>query len=688
MSKELVISANRHETRVALTEDDQLVEVYFQRSNEYSLAGSIHKGRVTRVLPGMQSAFVDLGLERDTFLYVSDFLEEHDDIDKVTDDDRPARGDRDRDHRDRDRGRERRYALPQGGQAGAPASGPAIAPRPAEAAGDSPLVESAVPAVEAGPANAARPAGDREARGDQRDGRRGRRRRRRGGKGFPESKYAGAPGEETDAADDAETEPIADIAAPLVGVESSQETSAPEPAVEESTNAPMILPGESLRKYRGPSAARPAMITPAPHVSRAPESAQTEKPVAASPVIVEAHVPPPAVELDEPVHFPLDNAVPDAPVHHPVAEPSGYTPELERRVEPPPLPMSSFPSPLEESPEVHAAQESADVAEQSGPLVASILDEDEDLDIQAMILNEIEGLEEEGSEEDSAVPVEPGVDAAPVEGESGTAQVRERGGRFPHRMSRRTRRRGRGGPGGGPEGGRPQQEGRTESRTEGRSEPQAARGEEPRERVVVRPVSGQVLISDLLKEGQEIIVQIAKEPLGQKGARITSHIALPGRYVVFMPTLEHMGVSRKIASDEERQRLKKILQGKRPGPVGGFITRTAAEGRSEEEIASDMEFLYKLWGDIRAKADRKPAPLLLHHDLDIVERILRDQLTDNFKAIWIDNEEVYEHVLGFVQRFQPALVGKVKMYTREAPIFDAFSVTSELEKALRPEGLA
>ena len=98
----------------------------------------------------------------------------------------------------------------------------------------------------------------------------------------------------------------------------------------------------------------------------------------------------------------------------------------------------------------------------------------------------------------------------------------------------------------------------------------------------------QISIADLLKEGQEIIVQIAKEPLGQKGARITSHIALPGRFVVYMPTLEHMGVSRKIASDEERFRLKRILQGKRPGPVGGFITRTAAEGRSEEEIAADM----------------------------------------------------------------------------------------------------
>src|SRR6185503_18911334 len=209
--------------------------------------------------------------------------------------------------------------------------------------------------------------------------------------------------------------------------------------------------------------------------------------------------------------------------------------------------------------------------------------------------------------------------------------------------------------------------------------------ERDRDRTVSAQTNAMPSISELLKERQEIIVQIAKEPLGQKGARITSHIALPGRFVVYMPTLEHMGVSRKIGSDEERFRLKRILQGKRPGPVGGFITRTAAEGRTEDEIAGDMLFLYNLWQDIRNKADKKPAPALLHHDLDIVQRILRDQLGDSFKAIWIDNEEVYESVLRFVERFQPALVGKVKMYTREAPIFDAFSVTSELEKALRPK---
>ncbi len=698
MSKELVISANRHETRVALTEDDQLVEVYFQRSNEYSLAGSIHKGRVTRVLPGMQSAFVDLGLERDTFLYVSDFLEEHDDIDKVTDEDRPARQDRDRD-RDRDRGgRERRQAMQP--RAIEPRTGeqPPLAPA---AAGESSAAEGAtLAAPEAGPTQA-RPAGEtrpdsKNDRGNDRGGR-GRRRRRRGGKGFPESKYAGAPSDDAEASGDADAEPTGDVPEPA----EHHEAAPLQAEVDEPAIAPMVLPGESLRKYRGPSAMRPAMIPHAPPPPPAPavEKRAEEKPQAiASPEPAESHAAPPpiaeaavpvalspAAEVDEPGHFPLDNAVPDAPVHHPKIEVAGYTPELERRVEPPPLPLPAFPNPLEESePEAHAGHESEEGQEQeSGPLVASILDEDEDLDIQAMILNEIEGLtDEDGPEDESQPPAEPGVDANPLASESGSAEVRERGGRFPHRVSRRTRRRGRGGPGGE---GRPQQESRSEQRSDSRPEGGPARSEEPRERVVVRPVSGQVLITDLLKEGQEIIVQIAKEPLGQKGARITSHIALPGRYVVFMPTLEHMGVSRKIASDEERQRLKKILQGRRPGPMGGFITRTAAEGRTEEEIASDMEFLYKLWQDIRAKADRKPAPLLLHHDLDIVERILRDQLTDNFKAIWIDNEDVYEHVLGFVQRFQPALVNKVKMYTRDAPIFDAFGVTAELEKALRPK---
>jgi ribonuclease G len=192
-------------------------------------------------------------------------------------------------------------------------------------------------------------------------------------------------------------------------------------------------------------------------------------------------------------------------------------------------------------------------------------------------------------------------------------------------------------------------------------------------------------ISDLLHEGQEIIVQIAKEPLGQKGARITSHVALPGRFLVYMPSVDHVGVSRKIPSDEERLRLKKILQTHRTGIPGGFIVRTAGEGRSEEELRADMMFLANLWMDMRQKAERKPAPQLMHHDLDVVQRILRDQLTSAFKTVWVDNEELYESVLRFAQRFQPAMVGRIKLYTRPAPIFDEFGITAELEKALRPK---
>jgi ribonuclease G len=180
-------------------------------------------------------------------------------------------------------------------------------------------------------------------------------------------------------------------------------------------------------------------------------------------------------------------------------------------------------------------------------------------------------------------------------------------------------------------------------------------------------------------------VQIAKEPLGQKGARITSHIALPGRFLVYMPTVDHIGVSRKIPSDEERLRLKRILQANRTGISGGYIVRTAGEGRSEEELRADMMFLYNLWLDMRQKAERRPAPVLIHHDLNVVERILRDQLTVAYKSVWVDNEEAYESVLRFVQRFQPALVSRVKMYTRSTPIFDEFGITAELEKALRPK---
>jgi ribonuclease E len=190
-------------------------------------------------------------------------------------------------------------------------------------------------------------------------------------------------------------------------------------------------------------------------------------------------------------------------------------------------------------------------------------------------------------------------------------------------------------------------------------------------------------ISDLLKPGQELLCQIAKEPIAKKGARITSHIALPGRFLVFMPTVAHTGVSRKIESDGERRRLKEILLSEKGDAAGGFIVRTAAAGATEEELRSDLRFLLNLWADIKTRSESSKSPALIYHDLNLVERILRDQVTDNFSAIWVDTETDYERILRFLQRFQPSLIRRVKLYSKETPLFEQFGITEEINKALR-----
>jgi Rne/Rng family ribonuclease len=192
-------------------------------------------------------------------------------------------------------------------------------------------------------------------------------------------------------------------------------------------------------------------------------------------------------------------------------------------------------------------------------------------------------------------------------------------------------------------------------------------------------------ISELLKEGQEIIVQIAKEPLGTKGARITSHVALPGRYVVYMPTITHVGVSRKIASEQERLRLRNIVMEYRGTLTGGFIVRTAGEGRSDEEIKADLNFLTNLWNDIRTRAEQVKAPALLYRDLDLAQRLMRDLVTPDFKSIWLDSEADYERVVEFINRLQPSLVGCAKLHTRLASLFEEHGIEDEIAKALKPK---
>lgn len=197
----------------------------------------------------------------------------------------------------------------------------------------------------------------------------------------------------------------------------------------------------------------------------------------------------------------------------------------------------------------------------------------------------------------------------------------------------------------------------------------------------------QPTITDLLREGQEILVQIAKEPIAKKGARITSHIALPGRFLVYMPTIEHLGVSRKIESASERNRLRILIQKIKQEevvPSGGFIVRTAGIGISEEDLRQDARYLINTWLDIKKTSEKAKSPALVHQDLDIIQRLLRDQLSDEFTAIRVDSEEEYQRIVEFVNRIQPRLVNRVKLYTRDEPILENYGVQEEISKALKP----
>jgi ribonuclease G len=192
-------------------------------------------------------------------------------------------------------------------------------------------------------------------------------------------------------------------------------------------------------------------------------------------------------------------------------------------------------------------------------------------------------------------------------------------------------------------------------------------------------------IEELLKEGQEIIVQVAKEPLGTKGARLTSHATMPGRFLVFMPTVDHVGVSRKIDSREERGRLRGIVREFREqhGFNGGVIIRTAAAGRPKEDIISDLSYFHRVWTEIRQKSESSRAPAVVYREQSLVAKLLRDLLTEDFTAIRIDNESEYRRICELVERIMPALAPKVKLYDKEYPIFEEYGVQAEIDRALR-----
>ncbi len=188
-------------------------------------------------------------------------------------------------------------------------------------------------------------------------------------------------------------------------------------------------------------------------------------------------------------------------------------------------------------------------------------------------------------------------------------------------------------------------------------------------------------IEDLLQEGQEVMVQVSKEPIGTKGARITSYISLPGRYLVLMPTVEHIGISRRIKDNKERTRLKEMVQSiKKPGM--GYIIRTASEGVDKESAIADAEFLELLWQNIHKKKDVGSAPSILYSELDLIFRIVRDIFTRKVDRLIIDSKTEYERIKEFVRVYLPTMLSRIELYEGEEPIFDTHSIEAKLNRLL------
>jgi len=676
MNREMFVSSTPHETKVGLVEDDQLAEIYLERENEYTLAGSIYKGRVTRVLPGMQSAFVDIGLERDAFLYVSDFMEvgEEDEVEDIPTGRAVVTAPSE--------------AQPREAQLATVAETDEAKPEAEEGAAQEP---EAMP-VHAENRDAANN-GENHG-GEARGGWRNRRRRRGGRRGerFPDSKYA----------------------RPATEPHSSPRTEhveyGPPPGYQ-----PIILPGESISKYQRFNQAQPQKPGQAEDATPHEESAESvsatfpqDEPLFASesghqPIEHESearqeHSEEADAELtasqrerdheDErldreqiPSTFGNSAAEPEEAsslsgemLSHSVTEAESIAAAgnagavEEEEIEEEEADLSSYVEELEEDAAFDEMEEETQAAEdyQQHPEIAAC--EESAAELAGISATELQHGEASDAEEeiDEQAEAEAELDEAQAEAEAALdAETRSNGtadARAEVRASSGSAGYTQRAPRPRFDRGRPRRGGRRFRRREPQQVPQ---------------------ITDLLKEGQEILVQIAKEPIGKKGARITSHIALPGRFLVYMPTVNHTGVSRKISSEEERLRLKRIVISERENGHGGFIVRTAAQGASEDELRADIRFLKGLWSEIRSRAENNKAPMLIYHDLNVVERVLRDQVGSDFSAIWVDNEQEYERILRFANRFQPALVKRAKLYTKETPLFDQFGLTDEINKALK-----
>ncbi len=251
------------------------------------------------------------------------------------------------------------------------------------------------------------------------------------------------------------------------------------------------------------------------------------------------------------------------------------------------------------------------------------------------------------------------------------------------RRRRRRRRKGGGEGGGSGESRNRRPEGRRkESRKESRNASRGSGGGGEGRRKQSSRVSRSVPITEVVKEGDKVVVQISKEPIGTKGARVTSHVSLPGRYCVYLPTVDHVGISKRIGSPKERSRLRKVIEGMKP-KSGGIIVRTVAQGLTKKALKADLGYLIRLWGDVSKKVEEGgKAPLELYAELDLVLKTARDLFTDDIETIVIDDRDQYARLVRFVEMFLPERVRDIELYEGDEPIFDAYGIEDEIARAL------
>jgi ribonuclease G len=754
MPKEMIVSVNGREKKIAIIENGRVTEFYIERGESgQGIVGNIYKGRVMRVLPGMQSAFVDIGLERDAFLYVSDFFDEEEEFERIVvdkkktegaDDEAAQRAAAERIERSRVE-RERRIEQAQE-EAEPEAEGAAEVAEPAQAA---PTAEAVGASVEAAHEEGA----GEQAAGEQAEaGGRKRRKRRRGERGAAPEVASGEvpPGVSFPAEEESHGLAVEDIATPFVeGADSFERVVDEEEAAVE--NGSMFKDARLQERLSDQTRAVEFDIEPTTAAAEVgsllgaseqgggfervvdsdAESAGSEARLRSVQTEVAASVAGLVEEVEGEDSFASAGGF-ERVSDEGAAEPGEAGASKKRARAASKKASKKAAAQGEEGAAAEAGAPKKRAAKSGATKAASKKGAAKGSKAAASKGGSKRG-KKSGGEQTGAEDSEASVTQRPARGEfarrggrrrrkpTGKAGDEQHGnGHNGHNgdaelitddapaeveaapapppqqrrsSSSHSERRERGGRGREREHGRGRErEGARDSEREGAREGgreggrENGRGQREREGGRGRR-DRQPTITDLLREGQEIIVQIAKEPIAQKGARITSHIALPGRFLVYMPTIEHVGVSRKIESDQERVRLRKLIQSivrEEDVPSGGFIVRTAGVGISEQDLRDDARYLVRTWRDIRRNSEKQKAPSLTHKDLDLVQRLLRDQLSDDFTAIRVDSEEEYLEVVEFVNRIQPRLVNRVKLHTREEPILEAYGVQAEIDKAIKP----